>query len=126
MSSASSTRVELGWKSRKGEQNKAGHRMGDSFLPLNGLFPSLGSQGSEWEDVLCVTQETAEFGGHSTFSPGFECSFFLLQIPSSSERSCISEMAVLANTSGISVGPLVCLRLMYINACSTSQNRAVH
>lgn len=96
--------MELGSKSRKGEQNKAVHRMGNSFLPLSGLFPSLGSRGSEWEDVLCVTQETAEFGGHTTFAPGFERSFLILQIPSSRACSCISEMAVLANTSGVSVG----------------------
>lgn len=80
------------------------------------------SWGSEWEDVLCVSQETTEFGGNTTFTPGFERSFLILQMPSSRACSCISEMAILANTSGISVGPLACLRLMYINACSTSQN----
>lgn len=113
-------------RSRKGEQDKAGHHLGDSFVPLSGLcFPQLGAR--EVSGRMCfVTQETAEFGGNTTFTPCFEHSFLALQILSSRACCCISEMAVLANTSGISVGPLACLRLMYINACSTSQNPAVH
>lgn len=112
-------------RSRKGEQDKAGHHLGDSLIPHSGLcFPRLGA--GEMSGRMCfVTQETTEFGGNTTFTPCFEHSFLALQILSSRVCSCVSEMAVLANTSGISVGPLACLRLMYINACSTSQNRAV-
>lgn len=79
------------------------------------------SSGGGWEDAFgSLGNRGLVVAVHSL--PGFEQSYLTLQITSSRACSCIFEMALLADASWISMGPLAYLRLMCVNACDALQS----
>lgn len=86
----SGSRVELGSKSRKGEQSKTRHRMGDSVPPQLMLCVSSGCElGQVGGRMPFASWGTANFGSCTTFTPGFERCYLALQITSWRICSCI-------------------------------------